>query len=120
MIPVKVEKISYHPSSRSYAVLLKDENSNLVLPILVGSFEAQSMALAIEVITTPRPLTHDLICDMINKVHADLISVNISQLNDIDGIAYNQENHEKFSPIEKLEKIISHNTQNTIDASNPK
>ena len=40
------------------------------------------MALAIEVITTPRPLTHDLICDMINKINADLISVNISQLND--------------------------------------
>ena len=86
MIPVKVEKISYHPSSRSYAVLLKEDDSNLVLPILVGSFEAQSMALAIEVITTPRPLTHDLICDMINKINADLISVNISQLN--DGVFY--------------------------------
>ena len=68
MIPVKVEKISYHPSSRSYAVLLKDESSELFLPILVGSFEAQSIALAIEVVDTPRPLTHDLICDLITKV----------------------------------------------------
>ena len=49
MIPVKVEKISYHPSSRSYAVILRDDTSDLFLPILVGSFEAQSIALAIEV-----------------------------------------------------------------------
>ena len=82
MIPVKVEKISYHPSSRSYAVILKDDSSKLFLPILVGSFEAQSIALALEVVDTPRPLTHDLICDMIKKVDA----VNISQLN--DGVFY--------------------------------
>ena len=62
MIPVHVEKISYHPSSRSYAVLLRQENSEKVLPILVGTFEAQSIALALEVVETPRPLTHDLIC----------------------------------------------------------
>lgn len=86
MIPVKVEKISYHPSSRSYAVLLKDESSKRFLPILVGSFEAQSIALAIEVVDTPRPLTHDLICDLIKKVDGKLMAVNISKLN--DGIFY--------------------------------
>ena len=86
MIPVKVEKISYHPTSRSYAVLLKDEHSELFLPILVGSFEAQSIALAIEVVDTPRPLTHDLICDLITKVDGKLLAVNISKLN--DGVFY--------------------------------
>ena len=86
MIPVNVEKISYHTSSRSYAVLLKENDSDLVLPILVGSFEAQSIAMALEVVAAPRPLTHDLICDMIKKIDAELISVNISQLN--DGVFY--------------------------------
>ena len=86
MIPVSVDKISYHPSSRSYAVLLKEEKSEKVLPILVGSFEAQSIALALEVVETPRPLTHDLICEMIKKIDAKLISVNISKLN--DGVFY--------------------------------
>ena len=86
MLPVGVEKISYHPSSRSYAVILKDEDSNLVLPILVGSFEAQSIALAIDVVATPRPLTHDLICDIINKIDVELIAVNISQLD--NGVFY--------------------------------
>ena len=86
MIPVNVEKISYHTSSRSYAVLLKENDSDLVLPILVGSFEAQSIAMALEVVAAPRPLTHDLICDLIKKIDAELISVNISQLN--DGVFY--------------------------------
>ena len=86
MIPVNVEKISYHTSSRSYAVLLKENDSDLVLPILVGSFEAQSIAMALEVAAAPRPLTHDLICDLIKKIDAELISVNISQLN--DGVFY--------------------------------
>ena len=86
MIPVNVDKISYHPSSRSYAVLLKEQNSEKVLPILVGSFEAQSIALALEVVETPRPLTHDLICEMIKKIDAKLISVNISKLS--DGVFY--------------------------------
>ena len=86
MIPVNVDKISYHPSSRSYAVLLKEQNSEKVLPILVGSFEAQSIALALEVVETPRPLTHDLICEMIKKIDAKLVSVSISKLN--DGVFY--------------------------------
>ena len=86
MIPVSVEKISYHPSSRSYAVLLKEKDSKKVLPILVGSFEAQSIALALEVVETPRPLTHDLICEMIKKINGKLVSVNISKLN--DGVFY--------------------------------
>ena len=86
MIPVNVDKISYHPSSRSYAVLLKEQNSEKVLPILVGSFEAQSIALALEVVETPRPLTHDLICEMIKKIDAKLVSVSIFKRN--DGVFY--------------------------------
>jgi len=86
MICVNVQKISYHPSSRSYAVILKTHDDDLVLPILVGSFEAQSIALALEAVATPRPLTHDLICEIIKGIDAELISVNISQLN--DGVFY--------------------------------
>ena len=91
MIPVSVEKISYHPSSRSYAVLLKDEKSNLVLPILVGSFEAQSIALAIEVVATPRPLTHDLICDIINKIDAPNANLESAITQTIDLLGCNED-----------------------------
>ena len=88
MIPVKVIKISYHPTSRSYAVILKEITGQKCLPVIVGSFEAQSIALAIESVDTPRPLTHDLICDVITGIDSSLKSVRISGLE--DGVFYAQ------------------------------
>lgn len=82
MIPVKVLKISYHPTSRSYAVILKEITGQRCLPVIVGSFEAQSIALAIDVVETPRPLTHDLICDFITAVDVSLKSVKINNFSD--------------------------------------
>lgn len=82
MIPVNVNKISYHSKSRSYAVILKEIEGTRCLPVVIGSFEAQSIALAIESVETPRPLTHDLICDFILAMDVSLKSVNINTLND--------------------------------------
>ena len=82
MIPVKVTKISFHPPSRSYAVILKEITGDRYLPVIVGSFEAQSIALAIEVVDTHRPLTHDLICDIITGVDGNLKTIKISNLDD--------------------------------------
>ena len=82
MIPVKVLKISYHPPSRSYAVILKEISGERCLPVIVGTFEAQSIALAIEVVNTPRPLTHDLICDVITGIEGTLKTVKVNQLKD--------------------------------------
>ena len=82
MIPVKVIKISYHPTSRSYAVILKEITGEKCLPVIVGSFEAQSIALAIESVDTPRPLTHDLICDVLTGIDSLLKTVRINSLED--------------------------------------
>ncbi len=70
MIPVQVEKITYHPPSRSYAVILKEIDGDRQLPVIVGTFEAQSIALAMEYMDTPRPLTHDLIGNILGVVVA--------------------------------------------------
>ena len=88
MIPLKVLKISYDPSGKNYAVILKEVGGEICIPIIIGSFEAQSIALAIEVIEAPRPLTHDLICDMINSLDLDLSSVKINHLE--DGVFYSK------------------------------
>ena len=88
MIPVKVIKISYHPTSRSYAVILKEITGEKCLPVIVGSFEAQSIALAIESVDTPRPLTHDLICDVLTGIDSLLKTVRINSLE--DGVFYAQ------------------------------
>ena len=86
MIPVKVQKISFHPPSRSYAVILCEINGNRKLPVIVGAFEAQSIALALESMDTPRPLTHDLIGLFIKEVEAKLVAVRITNLE--EGVFY--------------------------------
>ena len=88
MIPVKVTKISYHSESKSYAVILKEITGEKCIPVIVGSFEAQSIALAIETVDTPRPLTHDLICDLISGVDGVLNAVRINSLD--EGVFFSQ------------------------------
>ena len=56
------------------------------MPVLVGAFEAQSIAMAMEFMETPRPLTHDLIVNLINGIDGKLSSVKITKLE--DGIFY--------------------------------
>ncbi|MDC0215082.1 bifunctional nuclease family protein [Candidatus Marinimicrobia bacterium] len=81
-----MQKISFHPPSRSYAVILTEINGERKLPVIVGSFEAQSIALAMEAMETPRPLTHDLIGLLINEIDANLVAVRITNIE--DGIFY--------------------------------
>ena len=77
MIPVKVQKITYYHPNRSYAVILKELDGDRRLPVLIGAFEAQSIAMAMESMETPRPLTHDLISNLIKGINANLSSVKI-------------------------------------------
>ena len=86
MIPVKVQKITYYHPNRSYAVILKELDGDRSLPVLIGAFEAQSIAMAMEYIETPRPLTHDLITNLIKGIDANLSAVKIIKLK--DGVFY--------------------------------
>ena len=86
MIPVKIQKITYYHPSRSYAVILKELDGDRSLPVLIGAFEAQSIAMAMEYMETPRPLTHDLITNLIKGIDANLSAVKIIKLK--DGVFY--------------------------------
>ena len=86
MIAVKVNKISFHPPSRSYAVILKEIDGERRLPVIVGAFEAQSIALALEYMDPPRPLTHDLIGNIIKGIGSKLKTVKITTLK--EGVFY--------------------------------
>jgi len=86
MITVKVQKITYYHPNRSYAVILKELDGDRRLPVLIGAFEAQSIAMAMEYLETPRPLTHDLITNLIKGIDANLCAVKIIKLK--DGIFY--------------------------------
>ena len=64
----------------AYAILLKEMNGNRRLPIIIGAFEAQAIALEIEGIKPPRPLTHDLLKITIDNLGASIIEVIIDEL----------------------------------------
>jgi bifunctional DNase/RNase len=77
---VDVIKIAYFPPSKGYAVILKEWGGDRQLPIIVGSTEAQAIALALENIEMPRPLTHDLLVNILDNVDAEVTKISISEL----------------------------------------
>ncbi len=71
---------SSQSSGGAYALILKEVNGARRLPIIIGAFEAQSIALEMEGIKPPRPLTHDLMKNLIDLLGGELVDVYISEL----------------------------------------
>ncbi len=75
--------LSTSPASNgAYALILKEVTGERRLPIIIGAFEAQSIALEIEGIKPPRPLTHDLMKNIIDQMGVSLMEVTINDLRD--------------------------------------
>lgn len=75
--------LSTSPSSGgAYALILNEVNGNRRLPIIIGTFEAQAIALELEHIKPPRPMTHDLLKNMIQTFGASLNQVFINDLSE--------------------------------------
>ena len=68
------------PVTNMPIVILKDMNGNAVLPIWVGVYEANAIALEIEKVSTPRPMTHDLIKSLLLGLNTALRKVVVSEL----------------------------------------
>ena len=82
-IQVDILGLSTSPSSGgAYALILKEVNGLRRLPIIIGAFEAQSIALEMEGIKPPRPLTHDLLKNVMDSLGASLNDVYINELKD--------------------------------------
>jgi len=77
---VEVKRISYYPPSKGYAVLLQEKDSNRSLPIIVGSNEAQAIALYLEGVDMPRPMTHDLLINVLDLLESDIKQITISRM----------------------------------------
>ena len=88
MIHVELDKIIFYPPSKGYAIILKEISGTRQLPIIVGVFEAQSIALAIEQVKMPRPMTHDLFVRLLTRVGISVQEVVINDL--IEGTFYAQ------------------------------
>ena len=77
---VEVKRISYYPPSKGYAVLLQEKDSDRSLPIIVGSSEAQAIALYLEGVDMPRPMTHDLLINVLDLLESDIKQVTIARM----------------------------------------
>lgn len=82
-VQVDILGLSTSPSSAgAYALILKETNGKRKLPIIIGAFEAQSIALELEGMKPPRPLTHDLMRNIIDTFAVSLNEVCINELRD--------------------------------------
>jgi bifunctional DNase/RNase len=80
LIKMTVRGIALDPITNMPIIILKDVDERKALPIWVGIFEANAIALQIEKIITPRPMTHDLLKSMLVNMHATVEKVVITDL----------------------------------------
>lgn len=80
MIPMELSKIIITETSDHQIIVLKEREGQRSFPIVIGLHEAWAIDRAVKGVTTPRPLTHDLIGSIIEGLHAGIIKVVISDL----------------------------------------
>lgn len=80
-VKLTVLGISYSQTqSGAYALVLSEEDGSRRIPIIIGGYEAQAIAIQLEGLTPPRPLTHDLFMNFAKAYHIEILDVNIYKL----------------------------------------
>jgi len=81
-IEVRIRGLMMDPATNMPIVVLKDVGSDTVMPIWVGIFEANAIAIEIEKVAAPRPMTHDLTRNLMRHMNTQLEKIVISELRD--------------------------------------
>ena len=81
-VEMKIRGLMMDPVTNMPIVVLKDINGNSILPIWVGIYEANAIALEIEKVSTPRPMTHDLIKLLLHGMNTGIRKVVVNELKD--------------------------------------
>jgi bifunctional DNase/RNase len=88
-VKLNVLGISYSQTQTgAYALVLAEENGRRRIPIIVGGFEAQAIAIQLEGLKPPRPLTHDLFLNFSHTFNIDLLEVTVYKLE--EGVFYSK------------------------------
>lgn len=82
LVQMKVEGLLFDPRSSMYILLLKEIEGNDTLPIWIGKPEADSIALALGKVATPRPLTHDLIKNIVGGLRIKVTRIVVTEIFD--------------------------------------
>ncbi|WP_348261230.1 bifunctional nuclease family protein [Telmatobacter sp. DSM 110680] len=81
-IEVRIRGLMMDPATNMPIVVLKDVGSDTVMPIWVGIFEANAIAIEIEKVAAPRPMTHDLTRNLMRHMNGELEKIVITELRD--------------------------------------
>ncbi len=81
-VEMKIRGLMMDPATNMPIVVLKDAQGSAVLPIWVGVYEANAIALEIEKVQTPRPMTHDLLRNVLLGLNVNVRKVVVSDLRD--------------------------------------
>ena len=81
-VEMKIRGLMMDPVTNMPIVILKENDSETVLPIWVGVYEANAIALEIEKVSTPRPMTHDLLRNLLVGLEATVAKVVVTELRD--------------------------------------
>ena len=79
-VQVEVSRVTVDPRSRAPVVILEDTAHTVALPIWIGPSEAQAIAMRLDGVASPRPMTHDLIKNVLDEVGVELLKVVITEL----------------------------------------
>lgn len=105
-VKLEVLGLSYSQAQAgAYALILSVENSEERIPIIIGGFEAQSIAIALEKLSPPRPLTHDLFVSFAEEFEINLKEVVIYKFE--EGIFYSKIYFEKDGEIKEIDSRTS-------------
>lgn len=98
LVEMKVKLLTFDPSSNGFVVLLMDLDNKHALPIWIGPFEANAIALKLKKTSSPRPLTHDLIRNLIESLHCTVSHVVVNDLkeNTYYGLIYLKTEENQF------------------------
>jgi len=81
-VEMKIKGLMIDPITNMPIIILRDTRGEAVMPIWVGIFEANAIALELEKVVTPRPMTHDLLRDVIKSLGASIERIAVTDLKD--------------------------------------
>ncbi len=82
LVEMRVEGLLFDPRSNMYILLLKEIDGSGTLPIWIGKPEADSIALALGNVATPRPLTHDLVKNVVDGLRVKIVKIVVTEIMD--------------------------------------
>ena len=103
LVSVELSTVGFDRTTGAPIVLLRDPESGKVLPIWVGSAEARAIALALHGISVPRPMTHDLMAQLLSELQAEVAEVVVHDLRDsvyIGGVRLRAAGEEKLREVD--------------------